>query len=123
MDGYIPHPPAQDSATAGYSSAAKGGLAGVLVVLLLAIVFYVFFQHRNCLEEGDPGKVQVINIVEMGERSVHAGEQVGTIPCNKKLKLIKIHTNKVFLIFQYCFCINCGNPTVLIAGISRYHTM
>ncbi|KAL9334702.1 hypothetical protein Peur_071883 [Populus x canadensis] len=75
MDGYIPHPPAQDSATAGYSSAAKGGLAGVLVVLLLAIVFYVFFQRRNCLEEGDPGKVQVINIVEMGERSVDAGEQ------------------------------------------------
>jgi len=32
MDGYILHPPAQDSATAGYSSAAKGGLAGVLVM-------------------------------------------------------------------------------------------
>ncbi|KAL3574832.1 hypothetical protein D5086_022933 [Populus alba] len=48
MDGYIPHPPAQDLATAGYSSAAKGGLAGVLVMLLLAIVFYVFFKCRNC---------------------------------------------------------------------------
>jgi hypothetical protein len=74
MDGYIPHPPAQVSATAGYSSAAKGGLAGVLV-MLLAIVVYVFFKRQNCLEEADPGKVQVINIVvEMGERSDHAGK-------------------------------------------------
>ncbi|KAJ6888007.1 hypothetical protein NC652_029119 [Populus alba x Populus x berolinensis] len=68
MAGYIPHPPAQDSATSGYSTAAKGGLAGVLVILL-AIVVYVFLKRQNCLEEGDPGKVQVINIVEMGERS------------------------------------------------------
>jgi hypothetical protein len=60
MDGYIPHPPAQDSATAGYSSAAKGGLAGVLV-MLLAIVVYVFFKRQNCLDKGDPGKFQVIN--------------------------------------------------------------
>jgi hypothetical protein len=74
MSSYIPHPPAQDSATAGYSSAAKGGLAGVLV-MLLAIIVYVFFKRQNCLEEVDPGKVQVINIVvEMGERSVHAGK-------------------------------------------------
>jgi hypothetical protein len=42
--------------------------------MLLAIVVYVFFKRQNCLEEGDPGKVQVINIVEMGERSVHAGK-------------------------------------------------
>ncbi|KAJ6881544.1 hypothetical protein NC651_028206 [Populus alba x Populus x berolinensis] len=74
MDGYIPHPPAQDSATLGYSSAAKGGLAGVLV-MLLAIVVYVFFKRQNCLEEGDPVKVQVINIVEMGERSVGNKEE------------------------------------------------
>jgi hypothetical protein len=67
MEGYIPHPPAQDSATAGYSSAAKGGLAGVLVMLLLAIVFYVFFQRRNC-------SVRVEVDVEMPERSVHAGD-------------------------------------------------
>jgi len=47
MDGYSPHPPAQDSATEGYSPAAKGGLAGVLV-MLLTIVVYVFFKRRNC---------------------------------------------------------------------------
>ncbi|KAL3574842.1 hypothetical protein D5086_022943 [Populus alba] len=58
MDGYIPHPPAQDSATSGYSSAAKGGLAGVLFMLLV-IVVYVFFKRQNCLEEGDPGNVQI----------------------------------------------------------------
>ncbi|KAJ6888015.1 hypothetical protein NC652_029123 [Populus alba x Populus x berolinensis] len=69
MDGYIPYPPAQDSATSGGYSAAKGGLAGVLV-MLLAIVVYVFFKRQNCLEEGDPGTVQVINMVQMGERSV-----------------------------------------------------
>jgi len=70
MSSYIPHPPAQDSATAGYSSAAKGGLAGVLV-MLLAIVVYVFFKRQNCLDKVDPGKVQVINIiVEMAERNV-----------------------------------------------------
>ena len=75
MDGFTGlHPHAQDSATGGYSSAAKGGLAGVLI-MLLAIVVYVFFKRQNCLEEVDPGKVQVINnIVEMGERSVHAGK-------------------------------------------------
>jgi hypothetical protein len=44
-------------------------------MLLLGIVFYVFFQRQNCLEEGDPGKVQVTNIVvEMGERSIYAGK-------------------------------------------------
>jgi hypothetical protein len=71
MDGYIPHPPAQDSATTSYSSAAKGGLAGVLV-MLLAIVVYLFFKRQNCLEEGDPGKVQVISniTVEGGGRNV-----------------------------------------------------
>jgi hypothetical protein len=43
--------------------------------MLLAIVVYVFFKRQNCLEEVDPGKVQVINIVvEMGERSVYAGK-------------------------------------------------
>ncbi|KAG6753714.1 hypothetical protein POTOM_041711 [Populus tomentosa] len=76
MDGFTGlHPPAQDSATSGYSSAAKGGLAGVLV-MLLAIVVYVFFKRQNCLEEGDPGKVQVTNImVQMGERSVGNKEE------------------------------------------------
>jgi len=71
MDGYTLHPPAKDSAASGYSSAAKGGLAGVLV-MLLAIVVYLFFKRQNCLEEGDPGKVQVNrNItVEGGGRSV-----------------------------------------------------
>jgi hypothetical protein len=66
MDGYIPHPPAQDSATAVYSTAAKGGLAGVLVMLLLAIVFYVFFKRRNCSARFEVD-------VEMPERSVHGG--------------------------------------------------
>jgi hypothetical protein len=65
MDGCIPHPPAQDSATAGYSSAAKGGLAGVLV-MLLTIVVYVFFKCRKC-------SVRFEVDVEMSERSVHAG--------------------------------------------------
>lgn len=65
MDGYILHPLAQDLATAGYSSAAKGGLAGVLVMLLLAIVFYVFFKCRNCSMKFEVD-------VEMQERSVHA---------------------------------------------------
>jgi uncharacterized protein HemX len=67
MDGYILHPPAQDSATAGYSSAAKGGLAGVLVVLLLGIGFYVFFKCRNC-------SVKFEVDVEMPDRGVHAGK-------------------------------------------------
>ncbi|KAL9334703.1 hypothetical protein Peur_071884 [Populus x canadensis] len=67
MDGYILHPPAQDSATAGYSSAAKGGLAGVLVMLLLGIVFYVFFKFRNC-------SVKFEVDVEMPDRDVHAGK-------------------------------------------------
>jgi hypothetical protein len=67
MDGYILHPPALDSATAGYSSAAKGGLAGVLVMLLLGIVFYVFFKFRNC-------SVKFEVDVEMPERSVHSGK-------------------------------------------------
>jgi hypothetical protein len=65
MDGYMPHPPAQDSATEGYSSAAKGGLAGVLV-MLLTIVVYVFFKSRKC-------SVRFEVDVEMPERSVHAG--------------------------------------------------
>jgi hypothetical protein len=42
--------------------------------MLLAIVVYAFFKRQNCLEEADPGKVQVINIVEMGGRSVRAGK-------------------------------------------------
>jgi hypothetical protein len=67
MDGDNLHPPAQDTATAGYSSAAKGGLAGVLVMLLLAIVFYVFFKCRNC-------SVRFEVDVEMPERSVHSGK-------------------------------------------------
>ncbi|KAL3574841.1 hypothetical protein D5086_022942 [Populus alba] len=70
MDGYILHPPAQDLATAGYSSAAKGGLAGVLVMLLLAIVFYVFFKCRNCSMKFEVD-------VEMQERSVHAAAVYG----------------------------------------------
>ncbi|KAG6752736.1 hypothetical protein POTOM_042772 [Populus tomentosa] len=71
MDGYILHPPAQDLATAGYSSAAKGGLAGVLVMLLLAIVFYVFFKCRNCSMKFEVD-------VEMQERSVHAAAAPGS---------------------------------------------
>ena len=67
MDGDNLHPPAQDTATAGYSSAAKGGLAGVLVMLLLAIVYYVFFKCRNC-------SVRFEVDVEMPERSVHSGK-------------------------------------------------
>ncbi|KAJ6888018.1 hypothetical protein NC652_029126 [Populus alba x Populus x berolinensis] len=65
MDGYIPQPHAQDSATSGYSSAAKGGLAGVLV-MLLTIVVYVFFKRRKC-------SVRIEVDVEMPERSVHGG--------------------------------------------------
>jgi len=65
MDAYILHPPAQDSATAGYSSAAKGGLAGVLVMLLLAIVFYVFYKLRKCSLKFEVD-------VEMPDRGVHA---------------------------------------------------
>ncbi|KAJ6888006.1 hypothetical protein NC652_029118 [Populus alba x Populus x berolinensis] len=60
-----PTPPAQDSATEGYSTAAKGGLAGVLV-MLLTIVVYVFFKRRNCT-------VRFEVDVEMPEISVHAG--------------------------------------------------
>ncbi|KAL3574843.1 hypothetical protein D5086_022944, partial [Populus alba] len=62
--------PAPDSATGGYSSAAKGGVAGV-VITLLTIVVYVFFQRRNCQV-----KVVGVSVVEMQERSVHAGKQV-----------------------------------------------
>jgi hypothetical protein len=67
MEVYTLHPPAQDSATGGYSSAAKGGVAGVLV-MLLTIVVYVFFKRRNC-------QVKVVGVidVEMQERSGHAG--------------------------------------------------
>ncbi|KAJ6888013.1 hypothetical protein NC652_029121 [Populus alba x Populus x berolinensis] len=64
MDCYTPHPPAQDSATEGYSSAAKGGLAGVLI-MLLTIVVYVLFKRRKC-------SVRIEVDVEMPERSVHA---------------------------------------------------
>ncbi|KAJ6881551.1 hypothetical protein NC651_028213 [Populus alba x Populus x berolinensis] len=68
MDGYTLHPPAPDSATGGYSSAAKGGVAGVLITLL-TIVVYVFFKRRNC-------QVKVVGVidVEMQERSVNAGK-------------------------------------------------
>ena len=66
MDGFTGlHPHAQDSATGGYSSAAKGGLAGVLV-MLLTIAVYVFFRRRNC-------SVRFEVDVEMPERNVHAG--------------------------------------------------
>jgi len=66
MDGYTLHPPAQDSATGGYSSAAKGGVAGVLIMLLLAVVVDVFFKCRKC-------SVKFEVDVEMPERSVHGG--------------------------------------------------
>jgi len=45
MDGYTPHPPAQLSASGGYSLAAKGG-AG-LGLLLLAILIYTL-KRRGC---------------------------------------------------------------------------
>ncbi|KAL3574844.1 hypothetical protein D5086_022945 [Populus alba] len=67
MDGYIPHPPAQDSATEGYSAAAKGGLA-VVLVMLLTIVVYVFFKRRNC-----SARARFEVDVEVPERSVHGG--------------------------------------------------
>ncbi|KAG6752739.1 hypothetical protein POTOM_042775 [Populus tomentosa] len=63
MDGYTPHPPAQDSATEGYSSAAKGGLAGVLV-MLLTIVVYVFFKRRKCSVRymSNPGRFGALSV-------------------------------------------------------------
>jgi hypothetical protein len=81
MDGYTLHPPAQDSATGGYSLAAKGGLAGVLFMILLAVVVSVFFKCRNCSVKFEvdlkcqKGAMSMLEMdVEMPEKSVHAGK-------------------------------------------------
>ncbi|KAL3574833.1 hypothetical protein D5086_022934, partial [Populus alba] len=85
MDGYIPHPPAQDSATSAYSSAAKGGLAGVLV-MLLAIVVYVFFKRRKCSVRIEAMEALEAMLMDDGFREIHSSES-GLHTSNHRFKI------------------------------------
>ncbi|KAJ6976807.1 hypothetical protein NC653_028851 [Populus alba x Populus x berolinensis] len=70
--------------------------------------------RQNCLEEVDRGKVQVINIVEMGERSVHAGNKSDSMSTDGVSVDVLVTGSMVVLVLAYHCSTrgeNCPNYT------------
>uniref|UniRef100_U7DVT3 Uncharacterized protein n=1 Tax=Populus trichocarpa TaxID=3694 RepID=U7DVT3_POPTR len=97
MDAYILHPPAQDSATAGYSSAAKGGLAGCPSVAFASSSSFRSTSAAGGVTSGvvleDYGKEQDMGIEALEAmlmddkfREIHSSES-GLNTCNHRFKI------------------------------------